>query len=403
MAIYADYSATAPTRPEVLELMTKVAMDSWGNASSIHRYGERAQGWIDWAAQQVANLIGATPSEIFFTSGGTESDNLAIRGTADVYPGGGHIITTPVEHKAVENTIKFLESTGMWKVDYLPVCPGGIAKPADLMRLLRDDTKLISVIHGQSEIGTIEPVEEIGAIARERNIPFHVDGVQTTGKVSVDVHKIGCTLFALSGHKLQGPQGIGALYIAGGSKISPLMHGGSQQMGVRPGTLPAPLIAGLGLAANLAKQMIPLYEMQVKPLRDRLLEQLQQIDGVEILGNSLLGVRDRLPFHASVFLPEDSPVTGKQMVRLLSSQGIMASPGSACSSCSMAPSPVVLALGYSEEKARKGIRFSLGPDATAQDIDRITVAVMQVLVMSKSRPVGAATALRDIMNLMEKP
>lgn len=376
--------------PESIRLFQKVASSSWGNPSSIHSYGARANNWVEAARIYVGGLLGAPPKNIVFTSGGTESNNIAILSLMRLYPEGGHIITSPVEHKATSQAIALLKLTGKWAVCHLPVNKQGFVDVQHVYRLARKDTKLISVIHGQSEIGSIQAISRIGQIAEDLGIYFHTDAVQTFGKLRLKVNDLKCDMASVSSHKIQGPQGVGALYVGDDVPIAPIGAGGAHEFGVRPGTVPAPLIAAFGEAARVASERMEARVSHVNNLRGRLLE------GMSSIGMNLTGSQDmtfRIPGHLSFTLPLNTVLNAKEMVQLLSKQGIAASPGSACN-CPNAPSDVLKAIGMPESEARKGIRFSIGPENTAEDIDKAIAAMAMALSLTRT---GASKFRRQVL------
>jgi cysteine desulfurase len=361
--IYFDHSATTPVDPTVLEAMLPYLNNRFGNPSSSYRLGQQARQAMEHARSQVAALIGARPEEIFFTSGGTEADNLAILGTAyQQWEKGRHIITTAIEHRAVLEPCKFLKSQG-FEVTFLPVDESGIIDLQELQQAIRPDTILISIMHANNEIGTIQPVEEIGAIARDRGITFHCDAVQTAGRIPVDVGEIKCDLLSLSAHKFYGPKGVGCLYLREGTKIVPLITGGGQERDLRGGTENLPGIVGLGRATELARQVSGQSRWELVFLRDRIIEGIS-----ERIPNSILNGHRfiRLPGHVSFSFPV---VDGKALLSMLDEKGIVASNGSACHSDSPGPSHVLKALGYSDELAQSTLRITLGRENNDHQVD----------------------------------
>lgn len=376
--IYLDNSATTPVEPAVIEAMMPYLTNKFGNASSIHFFGQEAKAAVDRSRHQVAALINARPNEIVFTSGGTEADNLAIRGLIGsrlASPGGPefirtcHIITSAIEHPAVKNVCEALEKMGC-AVTYLPVYHEGIIRLDDVKTAVRDATVLVSVMTANNEIGTIQPVAEIGRFVRElrregRKIWFHTDAVQAAGKIAVDVEEIGCDLLSISGHKINAPKGVGALYIRRGVRVEAQNVGGRQERGLRGGTEPVPLIAALGAACELAQERLSEAETKAASLRDRLEAGiLENISGSSVNGS----IVHRLPNITNISF---DGVEGEGLLINLDMQGIAVSTGSACSSGSLEPSPVIRALGGSDEAARGAIRFSLGPQNTVEEIDRV--------------------------------
>jgi len=363
--IYLDHAATTPTHPEVVKAMLPFFTDAFGNPSSIHSYGQEAKGAVEEARTKVAELIGARSEEIVFTSGGTEADNYALKGIAYANEHkGNHIITTSIEHHAVLEVCKFLGRRG-FKVTYLPVDKYGLVDPDDVRKAITDKTILISVMHANNEVGTIEPVEEIGRIAREAGAYFHSDAVQTVGHIPVNVAELKVDLLSISAHKLYGPKGVGALYVRKGTKSVSLMHGGEQEKRRRAGTENVPAIVGLGKAVELAGQEMGKEAERLAYLRDRLIEGLmEKIVHIHLNGHPTR----RLPNNVNVGVDF---VEGESMLLSLDLEGIGASTGSACSSASLEPSHVLLALGLPPEQAHGSLRFTLGRKNTEADVERV--------------------------------
>ena len=378
MQIYLDHSATTPTRPEAIEAMQKSLTQQWGNPSSLHEWGQRAATALELARMQVAGLINALPESIVFTSGGTEADNLAIMGTARLYATPQHIIISSVEHSAVSETARQLEQSG-WEVTRLPVDKFGRVHPWDLQQSVRSNTVLISIIYGQSEVGTLQPIEALGQIARDRHILFHTDAVQVAGRLPIDVQKLPVDLLSLSSHKLYGPQGTGALYVRPGVELAPILTGGGQELKLRSGTQAVPIIVGFGVAAELASQEMDAETARLIELRDRLFDRLAHVRSLVPTGDRYC----RLPHHVSFCIVspdgDTGKVTGKTLVRQLNLAGIGISSGSACNSGKLTPSPILLAMGYSPTMAIGGIRLSLGRETTEADIDWTASAIEQIL------------------------
>lgn len=388
MQIYLDYSATTPTHPQVIERVATILRHHWGNPSSLHSWGQDTATVIEMAREQVAGLINANPDQIIFTSGGTEADNLAIIGVAQQYNRPRHIIISSVEHSAIAEPCKQLEQQG-WQITRLPVNRQGRVNPLDLKAAIQSDTVLISIIYGQSEVGTLQPIEELGSIARERGVLFHTDAVQVAARCDIDVRKLPVDLLSLSSHKIYGMQGSGALYIRAGVDILPLLRGGGQEKGLRSGTQAAPAIAAFGLAAELAQKDLISEKMRLMALRDRLFDLLADYPYLLPTGDRFY----RLPHHVSFIVrpDDDSHITGKQLVRQLNLAGIGISSGSACHSGKLSPSPILKAMGYSDREALAGIRLTLGRDTSAADIDWTALVLKQVidrclsaLIVSKS-------------------
>jgi cysteine desulfurase len=388
MQIYLDYSATTPTHPQVIERVATILRHHWGNPSSLHTWGQDTATVIEMAREQVAGLINANPDQIIFTSGGTEADNLAIIGVAQQYNRPRHIIISSVEHSAIAEPCKQLEQQG-WQITRLPVNRQGRVNPLDLKAAIQSDTVLISIIYGQSEVGTLQPIEELGRIARERGVLFHTDAVQVAARCDIDVRKLPVDLLSLSSHKIYGMQGSGALYIRAGVDILPLLRGGGQEKGLRSGTPAVPAIAAFGLAAELAQKDLISEKMRLIALRDRLFDLLADYPYLLPTGDRFY----RLPHHVSFIVrpDDDSHITGKQLVRQLNLAGIGISSGSACHSGKLSPSPILKAMGYSDREALAGIRLTLGRDTSAADIDWTALVLKQVidrclsaLIVSKS-------------------
>ena len=380
MQIYLDYSATTPTRTEAIAAMQDAFTQQWGNPSSLHEWGQRAATTLELARMQVASLINAPPESMIFTSGGTEADNLAILGIARLYAKPQHIIISSVEHPAVAEPVRFLEQLG-WQVTRLPCDRWGRVHPLDLQASLQPNTVLVSVIYGQSEVGTLQPIEALGKIARSQGVLFHTDAVQVAGRMPIDVQTLPVDLLSISSHKLYGPQGSGALYVRNGVELAPLFGGGDQEMKLRSGTQAVPNIVGFGVAAELAAQEIPVETPRLIALRDRLFDKLANVPNLVPTGDRCR----RLPHHVSFCLvcPKfgvgSDRVTGKTLVRQLNLAEIGISSGSACSSGKITPSPVLLAMGYTEIEAIRGIRLTLGKDTTLADIDWTANAIAQIM------------------------
>jgi len=362
---YLDHAATTPTHPEVVKAMLPHFTESFGNPSSIHSYGQEAKQAVEDARETVAKLIGAGSDEIVFTGGGSEADNLAIKGVAFASEKrGNHVITTAIEHHAVLESCKFLEKRG-FSVTLLPVDRHGLVDPGDVKKAITDRTILISVMHGSNEVGTIEPIGEIGQIARNADIPLHTDAVQTVGHIPVNVDELNVDLLAMSAHKLYGPKGVGALYVRKSTRLVSVVHGGGQEKKRRAGTENVPAIVGLGKAVELAGAELDEEARRVSNLRDRLIKGLEErIDHVRLNGHPT----KRLPNNVNVSIEY---AEGESMLLNLDLEGICVSTGSACSSGSLAASHALLALGLSHEQAHGSLRFSLGHDNTAEDIDRV--------------------------------
>jgi cysteine desulfurase len=371
--IYLDHAATTPTRPEVVKAMLPFFTNDFGNPSSIYSYGREAKGAVEEARTKVAGLIGARTEEIIFTSGGTEADNCVLKGAA--YSNerkGNHIITTSIEHHAVLEVCKFLERRG-FRITYLPVNKYGLVDPDDVRKAITDKTILISVMHANNEVGTIEPVEEIGEIAREAGVYFHSDAVQTVGHIPVNVAELKVDLLSISAHKFYGPKGVGALYVRKGTKLVSLMHGGEQERRRRAGTENVPAIVGLGKAVELAGKEMGKEAERLVYLRDKLIKGLEKkIDHICLNGHP----RKRLPNNVNVSVDF---VEGESMLLNLDLEGICSSTGSACSSASLEPSHVLLALGLPAEQAHSSLRFTLGRENTEADVERVLEVLPEIV------------------------
>jgi len=363
--IYLDHAATTPTRPEVVKVMLPFFTDAFGNPSSIYSYGQEAKGAVEEARTKTAELIGARSEEIVFTSGGTEADNFALKGVAYANEHkGNHIITTSIEHHAVMEVCKFLGRRG-FTITYLPVDEYGLVDPQDVKKAMTDKTILISIIHANNEVGTIEPISEIGKIAKEAEVYFHTDAVQTVGHIPVNVDRLKADLLSISAHKLYGPKGVGALYIRKGTKLVSLMQGGEQEKRRRAGTENVPGIVGLGKAVELAGQEMDKEIERLAGLRDKLIKSLmEKIDHVHLNGHPTR----RLPNNVNVSVDF---VEGESMLLNLDLEGICASTGSACSSAILEPSHVLLALGLPPEQAHGSLRFTLGRENTEADVEQV--------------------------------
>lgn len=382
--VYLDNSATTPVLPEVLDAMRPYFGEQFGNASSIHHHGQEAKGAVERARESVAALLECRASEVVFTSGGTEADNLAIFG---IVSEGDHVITSQVEHHAVLNACKQLESEGC-EVTFLPVDQRGVVDPDDVRRAVRPNTKLITVMMANNETGVLQPISEIGKIAAEAEVYFHTDAVQAAGKLPVDVTRIACDLMSISGHKIHAPQGIGALYVRKGTDLRPMMYGGRHERSRRAGTENVPGIVGLGKAAEIAKRELEQgADRKMAARRDRLERALLNLECVGVNG----GDAPRVASTSSVHF--DS-IEGEALVIALDLKGLAVSTGAACSSGAIEPSHVLLAMGMGADQARASVRFSLGKQNTDEDVDYAiglvpeTVARLRELspVWSGSRP-----------------
>lgn len=372
--IYLDHSATTPVDSRVIEAMLPYFDNVFGNPSSPHSVGQDAHMALEDARQIVADLIGADINEIYFTSGGTESDNLAIKGVAyndKNKAKGKHIITSVIEHPAVLRTCEYLESNG-FEATYLPVNSEGLVELSDVEAAIRDDTILISVMHANNEIGTLQPISDIGKMAHEHGIYFHTDAVQSTGKLEIDVNKLNVDLLSMSSHKIHGPKGVGALYIKKGTKVEALVHGGSHERKMRAGTENVSGIVGFAEACKLCNDNLAKEAAHMTQLRDRLIDGLLKIDDSYLNGSR----SQRLPNNANVRF---SYIEGEGMLLLLDMKGIAVSTGSACSSASLEPSHVLTAIGLKPEDSHGSLRFSLGRENTQEEIDYV-IEVMPGIV-----------------------
>ncbi len=361
--IYLDYAATTPTDPDIVEAMMPYFRDTYGNPSSLHSCGRRAKTAIEQARAEVATLIMGEPDAIVFTCSGTESDNLAIKGVAFAMKDrGNHIITSRIEHHAVLESCRFLERNG-FKVTYLPVDAMGMVDPEDVKRAITDKTILITIMHANNEIGTIEPIAQIGRIAREGDIPFHTDAVQTYGYLPIDVKEMCIDLLSASSHKLYGPKGVGFLYKRDGVFILPLLSGGEQERGLRPSTYNVPGIVGMGKAAVLARKNMKTETQRLKILRNKLIGGiLERIDQARLNGHPV----NRHPNNVNIAF---GGIKAEPLLMSLDAKGISCSSGSACTSTSIEPSHVLESIGLEQRLARGSIRFSLGRYTTEEDID----------------------------------
>ena len=364
MRIYFDHNATTPVDAAVLEAISRVLSSNFGNASSVHYFGQQAKGVLDEARSSVAGLIGGEPSEIVFTSGGTEADNFALRGVAEAAEPTGrrHLISTGIEHEAVLNTLKALGRRG-WKVTLLPVDATGIVSADALREAMTDDTALVSIMHANNEVGTVQPIPELAQIARSRGAVFHTDAVQSVGKIPVDVKALGVDLLSLSAHKFYGPKGAGALWIRRGTRVTSILTGGKHERNRRAGTENVPAIAGLGTAARLAVSKLGAERVGMAALRDRLEEAV--LDRVP--GTAINGAREpRVPNTTNISFEN---IEAESLLIALDLEGIAVSTGSACSSGTLEPSHVLRAMGLPTHRTQNSIRISLGSGNTEQEVD----------------------------------
>jgi cysteine desulfurase len=374
MRVYFDHNATTPVDPFVIELMTRVLQQEFGNASSIHHFGQRAKGILDDARTAVADLLKAEVSEVVFTSGGTESDNFAIRGVADALEvtGRRHLITSAIEHEAVLNTFKALARRG-WTTTLLPVGTSGIVEPGALETAVTDQTALVSVMHANNEIGTVQPVAELARIAHAHGALFHTDAVQSVGKIPVDARALGADLLSLSAHKFNGPKGAGALWIKRGTRVAAILTGGKHERNRRAGTENVAAIAGLGAAAALATGKMTAEAARLSTLRDRLENEIL----AAIPDTAVNGARDaRVPNTTNISF---GGVEAESLLIALDLEGVAVSTGSACSSGTLEPSHVLRAMGFPVHRTQNSIRLSLGAGNTDEQVDYV-VAKLPAIV-----------------------
>lgn len=364
--VYMDHSATTFVDASVLERMLPFFSEKYGNPNSVHAWGREVRASVEEARSSVARLINAEPREILFTGGGSEADNLAIKGVAEVLSGKGrHVITSAIEHHAVLDTVKWLGKNG-FETTILPVDGQGLVDLEEFRRAIRPDTILATVMYANNEVGTVQPIQEMGEICRDRGILFHTDAVQAAGHIPIDVKELPVDLMTMAAHKMYGPKGVGALYVRKGVRLAPLVHGGGQEFGLRSGTENTPGLVGFGAAAELAMKRMAGGEIEEeRRLRDRLIEGvLSRIEDVTLTGHRFL----RLPFHASFCIRY---IEGEAMLLRLDFAGIGASSGSACTSGSLEPSYVLLAMGLDHATAHGSLRLTLGKDTSEGDIDYI--------------------------------
>ena len=364
MKVYLDHAATTPTDKDVLKEMIPFFTENFGNASSLHKWGQDAKKALEDSRRKIADLINATPEEIVFTAGGSESDNLAIKGILKANKEKNHIITTDIEHHAVHTTAKELEKEG-FNITFIKVDEKGIVNPDDVKEAITDKTALVSIMHANNEIGTIQPIEEIGKICKSKNIIFHTDAVQTVGKIPVDVNELNVDLLSASAHKLYGPKGIGFLYVRRGTRISPLIQGGNHESGKRSGTENIPGIVGFGKACELAKERMSEEIKKEIELSNYLIKNiLENIEGSHLNGHPIKKLPGTNNFRFDL-------IEGEALIMLLNEKGIAASTGSACSTKSLTPSHVLTALGLKHEQTHGSLRLSLGKDNTIEEMDYV--------------------------------
>ena len=377
--LYMDYSATTPVKKEVLDAMMPYLTDYFGNASSFHTFGREAKSALDKAREQVASLVNAKPNEIYFTAGGTESDNWALEGVAFAHKDkGNHIITSKIEHHGILHTCEYLEKHHGFEITYLDVDGDGKIKVEELEAAIKDNTILISIMFANNEIGTIQPIAEIAKIAKKHKVLFHTDAVQASGNVPVDVKSLDVDLMSMSSHKIYGPKGIGALYIKTGTKLHTFVHGGAQERRRRAGTENIPSIVGYGQAAQMAKENMENHVQTLTNLRAKLIKEiLEKIPYTRVNGS----MEDRLPGNVNFSFEF---IEGEGILLMLDMLGIAASSGSACTSGSLDPSHVLMAIGLPHEIAHGSLRLTIGDFTTEDDIDYIIEKLPPVIERLRS-------------------
>jgi cysteine desulfurase len=374
MRVYFDYNATTPLSPEVLDAVVSATRDQFGNASSVHHFGQQAKAALDDARSAVAVLLNADPSEIIFTSGGTESDNFAIRGAADALAPTGrrHLVASAIEHEAVLNTFKALARHG-WRTTLVPVGATGVIEVERLRDAMSDDTALVSVMHANNEIGTIQPIAELAAIAHERGALMHTDAVQSAGKIPVDVRALGVDLLSLAAHKFNGPKGAGALFVKRGTRMQPILTGGKHERSRRAGTENVPAIVGLGVAAAQGRSKMASEAARIAALRDRLETGILRA----VPGTQVNGAPDRrVPNTTNISFER---IEAESLLIALDLEGIAVSTGSACSSGTLEPSHVLRAMGLPAPRTQSSLRFSLGLFSTDAEVDRVVDALPRLV------------------------
>jgi len=377
--IYLDHNATTPLLPAVIDRMTAVLREEFGNPSSVHHFGQQAKASLDDARTDVANLIGAEPSEILFTSGGTEADNIAIRGAAEALEATGkrHLIASAIEHEAILNTLKALAKRG-WRTTLLPVDQSGIVSVDTLRNALDDETAVVSVMHANNEIGTIQPIAELARVAHDHGASFHTDAVQSAGKIPVSVKTVGVDMLSMSAHKFYGPKGVGALWIRRGLRVLPLLTGGRQERSRRAGTENVPGIAGMGVAARMAAAKMAEEGRRLAALRDRLEAGiLRGVPGTAVNGST----EARVPNTTNISFDR---VEAESLLIALDLEGVAVSTGSACSSGTLEPSHVLKAMGFNAHRTQNSIRFSLGAANTEAEIDRVIAVLPRIVEKLRS-------------------
>jgi len=394
--VYMDHAATTPVDPEVVEAMVPYFTEIYGNASSLHSFGREAHNAMEEARSRVARLVNASPEEIIFTAGGTESDNIAIKGAAYANRSkGDHIIASTIEHPAVLETCRSLERQG-FKVSYIPVGKDGLIELESLRKAVTERTIVITIMHANNEIGAIEPIEEIAEIAGTNSVIFHSDAVQSAGKIAIDVKEIGIDLLSISAHKIYGPKGIGALYIRKGTRLEPIIHGGGHERGLRSSTENIPGIVGLGKAAELAERRMSEDTAHLTNLRDQLIKStLSEIEESYLNGHPT----KRLPNNAHFRF---TGIEGEALILNLDERGIAASTGSACSSKKLLPSHVLMAIGLDEVQAHGSLRLTLGRENTKEDVEYVlqvlpeTVGKLRAISPLWGRPIETERWKREL-------
>ncbi len=389
MRVYFDYNATTPPSPEVVDRVASATRDIFGNASSVHHFGQQAKAALDDTRSAIASLVKADPSEVVFTAGGTESDNFAIRGAAEAAEVSGrrHLVASAIEHEAVLNTLKALAKKG-WRTTLVPVDQSGVVSPDRVREAVTDDTALVSVMHANNEIGTLQPIAEIAAIAHERGALLHTDAVQTVGKVPIDVRALGVDLLSLSAHKFNGPKGAGVLYIKRGTRMLPILTGGKHERNRRAGTENTPAIAGMGVAASQAARTLEAEAARLTLLRDRLEAGiLATVSGTVVNA----GASPRLPNTTNISFER---VEAESLLIALDLEGIAVSTGSACSSGTLEPSHVLKAMGFPVHRTQNSLRFSLGLFSTAEEVERVIAALPRLVEKLRSLTRGSVGASR---------
>ncbi len=389
MRVYFDYNATTPPSPEVVDCVASATRELFGNASSVHHFGQHAKAALDEARSAIAALVKADPSEVVFTAGGTESDNFAIRGAAEALEATGrrHLIASAIEHEAVLNTLKALARRG-WRTTLVPVDSSGVVSPDRVREALADDTALVSIMHANNEIGTIQPIADIAALARARGALMHTDAVQSAGKIPIDVRALGVDLLSLSAHKFNGPKGAGVLYVRRGTRMQPMLTGGKHERNRRAGTENTPAIAGMGVAARQAAQKLETESVRLAALRDRLEAGiLASVPGTVVNG----GVSPRVPNTTNISFER---VEAESLLIALDLEGIAVSTGSACSSGTLEPSHVLKAMGLPVHRTQNSLRFSLGLFSTDAEVERVIDTLPRLVDKLRSLTRAGAAAAR---------